>query len=474
MAANQVGIVVHPSSRKDILRDADEDRKKIMLSKIGAYETLKMPPDPDEDIFFRSAIPKNQNPRDMIDDNILYALYKNAVDLLITNDYGIKDKAKKLSLDERVFDLGEAVYFFQQQFAPFPGHVAPDSVRNIPLHNLDLADVFFDSLRASYPEFNDWFSKKARDGESAWVYRRENNSIGAFLMLKDENEALPMRHSFMPPQRRVKISTLKVDVHGFKIGELFIKIAIEYAIFKKVNEVYLTIFEASSYSRPLMSLLTDFGFESVGYNPRGEVVLVKRLRPATVAMGPLLEKDYSAFYPSFFDGSRAAKFLVPIRPKYHRKLFPEWQKSKNLQLTLFQDQLIAAGNCIKKAYLSHAPIKKIKAGDLLFFYRSSDLRGITSIGVVEQMHADVDSYEKAIRLTSKRSVFSEAELKKEIGHRSLIILFRWHFHLPKVVSYHYLRKHILKGPPQSILELSDEKYQIIKKAGELNESYSFH
>jgi hypothetical protein len=44
MAANQVGIVVHPSSRKDILRDADEDRKKIMLSKIGAYETLKCHP----------------------------------------------------------------------------------------------------------------------------------------------------------------------------------------------------------------------------------------------------------------------------------------------------------------------------------------------------------------------------------------------------------------------------------------------
>ena len=35
--------------------------------------------------------------------------------------------------------------------------------------DVDLSDEFFDSLRANYRGFDQWFAKKAREGEKAYV-----------------------------------------------------------------------------------------------------------------------------------------------------------------------------------------------------------------------------------------------------------------------------------------------------------------
>ena len=35
--------------------------------------------------------------------------------------------------------------------------------------DLNLRDSFFDSLRTSYPEFDDWFNKKASAGATAYA-----------------------------------------------------------------------------------------------------------------------------------------------------------------------------------------------------------------------------------------------------------------------------------------------------------------
>ena len=36
--------------------------------------------------------------------------------------------------------------------------------------DIDLNDSFFDSLRVSYPEFNEWYNKKATAGATAYCY----------------------------------------------------------------------------------------------------------------------------------------------------------------------------------------------------------------------------------------------------------------------------------------------------------------
>lgn len=42
-------------------------------------------------------------------------------------------------------------------------------MRYTPFAEINLLDTFFDTLRESYAEFNDWFLRKAAQGESAYV-----------------------------------------------------------------------------------------------------------------------------------------------------------------------------------------------------------------------------------------------------------------------------------------------------------------
>lgn len=51
------------------------------------------------------------------------------------------------------------------------------------LSNCDINDPFFDSLKEDYPEFEDWYLKKAKEGKQAFTYNDENG-LGAFVMLK--------------------------------------------------------------------------------------------------------------------------------------------------------------------------------------------------------------------------------------------------------------------------------------------------
>ena len=42
-----------------------------------------------------------------------------------------------------------------------------------PFLEINLKDPFFDSLRANYEEFDDWFNKKASSGAKALVFYRD-------------------------------------------------------------------------------------------------------------------------------------------------------------------------------------------------------------------------------------------------------------------------------------------------------------
>ena len=49
---------------------------------------------------------------------------------------------------------------------------------------LNLEDTFFDTLKESYPEFSDWFNRKAENGETAYVFFDEKGKILDFRALK--------------------------------------------------------------------------------------------------------------------------------------------------------------------------------------------------------------------------------------------------------------------------------------------------
>jgi hypothetical protein len=129
------------------------------------------------------------------------------------------------------------------------------------------------------------------------------------------------------------------------------------------------------------------------------------------------------------------------------------------------------GNTIRKVSLCRAKITRLRPGDVLFFYMSKDERyeasqSITTIGIVEQV-VDVVSGDDLIRLTAKRSVFSAEELGAMNASESSpvkMIDFLLIGHLrPPVPLDTLVMEHIFSGrPPQSIAELSGERYRRLK------------
>ena len=123
---------------------------------------------------------------------------------------------------------------------------------------------------------------------------------------------------------------------------MFIKISVQTALQKKIDEIYLTHFTEENDS--LVTLIEDYGFEKIADKKNGEYVFVKRLfseKDKTYLPGEISKK----FYPCFYDGREVGKFIVPIRPKYHSKLFTDY---KNRQITLneYIGEFIVEGNTI--------------------------------------------------------------------------------------------------------------------------------
>ncbi|MCB9508176.1 MAG: hypothetical protein H6708_27615 [Kofleriaceae bacterium] len=105
---------------------------------------------------------------------------------------------------------------------------------------VDVSDPFFDSLRADYPGFNEWFARKA--SEPAYVFRGDGGGIDGFLYLKLEGGSVDDVQPALPTAKRLKIGTLKVNPHGTRLGERLVKKVFDHAIEAAVDEVYVTVF----------------------------------------------------------------------------------------------------------------------------------------------------------------------------------------------------------------------------------------
>jgi len=458
-------IIVHPLSKIEIEKDKDEKRKKIALSKISTYLLLEMAPSPDKDHKFLNIVQKPSNRHDYVDNNIIYSAYRNAVSFLITEDKDLHKKAIKLNIQDRVLSIEDALTIFEYSRYPTP----PPSIKKEKVYNLDINDKIFDSLKEEYPEFGEWFEKISKEGRDCLVHYNKDGTMGAVLIYKIENEPVDAG-SILPAKERLKISTLKVSSTGNKIGELFIRLSTEYSSRMGLKEIYLTHFtKPDDY---LVYLIEEYGFIKVGRNNRGEDVFIKELSPdkgAIVYSDPV--KLSKIFYPQFFDGKTIKKFIVPILPEYHEKLFIDTERQSTLNE--HSGGFIVEGNAIKKAYLSHSNIKKIAPGDLLLFYRSRDSQEITGIGVVEQTIPDLNDVDDIMKYVGKRTVYSPQEIEKIAESTTLVILFIYSCYLPVPVSLRKLKAlKILKTAPQSIQELSHENYLLLKKAGGIDESFT--
>lgn len=273
--------------------------------------------------------------------------------------------------------------------------------------NVDLSENFFDSLRDDYDGFNNWFARKASDGEKAYIIRDTAGAVQGFLYLKVEDEEHADITPALPQRRRVKVGTLKINAHGTRLGQRFIKKMVDWAVEYSISELYVTVFNKHTQ---LIKLLERYGFDSWGTKTSKsgeETVFVKTIGRITGD----LEKDYP-----IIDSSKNA-FLLSIYPKFHTKLFPD-SILKNETPDIVKD--VSSSNSIHKIYICNLKgVEYLKRNDALVIYRTADggaaeyTSVATSIGVVEEIRSmfDFKTEQEFLNYASPYSVFTITELQ---------------------------------------------------------------
>lgn len=462
-------LYVHPLSKQEIWNDRDAERREKASSKIETYPELSFTEYPRKgDVYFRNQVPPADSFNERVDNALLFSVYRDQVDFLITEDRGIHQKALNLGIDDRVFTIDGGREFFKEE----PSEIrSPPSIQRVTLSDIDPDDPIFDSIKEDYPGFEEWLL--SHPDRSAWIHENPDGTLGAILILKyPDTEPLGVNEE-LPKKPRLKISTLKVGAtsQGSKIGELFIWLAVNRAIEQNLEEVYLTRYEQENDY--LVDLISQYGFSHEASEADGESIFLKRLVPGPGDDPEPIEMS-KRFYPSLKDGENIQKFLVPIRPIWHDRLFTS-SSERQSRLEEYLGQFLAEGNAIKKAFLSKSRTKKIRPGDLLLFYRSQDAQAVTSIGVCEQVLNNMDDPDDIHRVVGRRSVFSDEEISERASQNIMVILFRWHFDLENPVGYHdLLGEGIISAPFQGIIEIEHNGYKYIKEEGGMDERFTFN
>jgi hypothetical protein len=443
-------LLVHPASRTDIERDQNAQRRAITLSRLARYPILDAPPR------FAPTVELLKLDNDGVDSEILFSLERNAASFLITEDREIHNESSSRGLSDRVLYVQQGVSLLERLHAV--ADVTFPNIQNVPIYTLNIKDRFFDSLRQGYDQFDAWFARSAQDGRSAWVYL-EKDSPKAICIYKRE-ESPPINDDGRVLGGSVlKLCTFKVgeEVRGRRVGELFLKAAFQYAYKNGLEHVYLTMVPDELH---LMDLCVKYGFRDSGIYKGRDRVLVKDT-PQAPPNSALSSLEYHVRYsPSIKADGETRILLIPIQPRFHGLLFPEISS----QFQLFADPII--GNGLILAYLCHSKIKDIKAGDIVVFYRSGDLRKLTTVGVVESafLSSDID---EILQSVAKRTVYAYPDIKSMAQKTVRVVLFRLAFHLDNGPSASVLEEQgILKGPIQSIRNISINAFKkIIDLAG---------
>ncbi|OMQ34827.1 N-acetyltransferase [Ensifer sp. 1H6] len=282
------------------------------------------------------------------------------------------------------------------------------TLRPTKFKDVDLNDEFFDSLKAQYQEFSAWFKKKAL--EPVYVIDVDGGKgIRGFLYIKVETEEITDVQPPLPSKRRLKVGTLKVNAKGTKLGERIVKRIFDHATLEGVSEVYVTVFDTHI---SLINLFKRYGFEQKGVKitPNGEeLVLLRSFEKLT--------NDIVKDYPLIQTSGRS-KWLLAIKPEFHTDLLPD-----SILKTEDPESVadVPHANSIHKVYIAGLSLNRMKRGDLVVLYRTTDIQGkayyrsvATSVCVVEETYSrkhfkDADAF---VAFAKDHSVFNEQQLRE--------------------------------------------------------------
>lgn len=342
----------------------------------------------------------------------------------------------------------------------------------VKFKEVNLDDSFFDSLKNDYDGFEEWFGRK--NDNDAYIQETGDGTLQAFLYLKIEDEAITDVTPNFIAAKRLKVGTFKIEAHNTKLGEKFVRMIMRRALYEKVEEVYVTIFEKHV---GLVNLLKKYGFEKKaikGDADNPESVYVKSMK---CYIGDIC-KDFP-----FIHTAGKNKYLLSIYPNFHTALFPDSILHTEMRDkdSLIKD--VSHTNSIHKIYLCRMEdAKQMNPGDLVVIYRTSDKSGladyrsvVTSVCVVEEVKTpkDFKSYDEYIRYTNYYSIFDKDTLYNYYkDKRTVVVKMTYN----AAFNRRIIRKELIeeigisRGVYWGFFELTDEQFNNIIEIGQIDES----
>jgi len=461
---------IHPLTAEELEKHKDPKIRKTLKIKLGNYNILKTEaPISNQVRKISEQLDKNQN--DFNDTLIINELYNRRVDILITEDKKLIDKASLLGIGDYVYTVDT---FLEKVTAENP---ALADYKVLAVHkeyfgNLDLSDEFFTSFKDDYPGYEKWFNHKA--DEIAYICHSERKLI-ALLYLKREGEG-ENYSDINPPfdkKKRLKIGTFKVKLNGFRLGERFLKIIFDNALLLGVDEIYVTIFDKRIEQRRLINLLEEYGFYLHGHKsgPGGdELVYVRSFSRAANRSYPKLT------FPFF--STKGHIFIVPIYPDYHTELLPDSILKTESPSDFIEND--PHRNAICKAYISRSIERNLNPGDVIIFYRTGGYYKsvVTTIGIVERVIDNIGSEVDFAHLCRRRSVFTDEELSKQWNYdkrnRPFIVNFLYAYSFPERINMKRLIEigviPSVDDAPRGFTRISTQNLRDILRECEANEN----
>jgi predicted nucleic acid-binding protein len=452
---------IHPGSISEIERHDDPQVVRSFKAKLASYHVLKTLAPETPEIAAVGAADLTAN--DKFDTSLLLEVAAGRVNVLITEDREIHRKARGLNLTSKVFTIDS---FLEKVTAENPelADYTVLSVKKAYFGGVNLRDPFFDSFRADYHGFDDWFNHKA--DETAYLCTGDDGRVVAFLYLKREGPEENYRDIEPPfiPAPRLKIGSFKVSSNGYKLGERFLKIVFDNALKYGVHEIYVTAFVRTDEQERLIRLLGDWGFVRHGTKTSTagtEQVFVRKFTPA---VDP---RDPRRTYP--YISRRTRKFIVPVYPKYHTELLPDSILNTESPADFVENR--PNRNAISKVYISRSIERGLRPGDVIVFYRTKSGAApahytsvATTIGIVQDVILNIKSKEEFIQICRTRSVFSDEELgqhwDQSPSNRPFVVNFLYVCSLPMRPNLAQLKAAgIISEAPRGFEQLSAEAFE---------------
>jgi GNAT superfamily N-acetyltransferase len=241
----KVDLFADSATYDDVSRDQDSARRAITLSKLEKFQRLRRIAIR-SDAAFSARFGPITSDNDRSDAQLLAAIDAGAVDFLVTQDNGLRRRAARCGLEEKILTVEEALSWLRQTFQE--RSVGLPYVIEQKAYQIDREDSIFASLREDYPKFDDWFEKCCRVRKEETHAEAETRNVGSKIL---------------------KVCTFKVreEFRGEKFGELLLKQILWFAQRNSYDLVYLTAYAKHAF---LIDLLSSYGFQETKQLPNGE------------------------------------------------------------------------------------------------------------------------------------------------------------------------------------------------------------